>query len=127
MRPSGSPPLSPSPHGPTSANLARIRRVPEERVGEWAERLGFGGLLDTRLPDLSKGSAHKAGLIQALLASPELLVLGAGPGQIRQGALNAFADLATLVFPICAWAARGLLDTEPPAQPRHRRSISSAR
>lgn len=57
------------------AHMARIRGVPATGSEEWAERLGFAGLLDTRLPDLSKGSAHKTGLIQALLASPELLVL----------------------------------------------------
>jgi ABC-type multidrug transport system ATPase subunit len=57
------------------AHMARIRGVPVAGAEEWAERLGFAGLLDTRLPDLSKGSAHKTGLVQALLASPELLVL----------------------------------------------------
>jgi ABC-type multidrug transport system ATPase subunit len=56
-------------------HLARMRGVPADRVGEWASRLGFDGLLATRLPDLSKGSAHKAGLIQALIASSGLLVL----------------------------------------------------
>lgn len=56
-------------------HMAAVRGVPAARAGEWAERLGFTGLLDTRLPDLSKGSAHKAGLIQALLATPGLLVL----------------------------------------------------
>jgi energy-coupling factor transporter ATP-binding protein EcfA2 len=55
--------------------MAAVRGVPATRVDEWAQRLGFAGLLDTRLPDLSKGSAHKAGLIQALLAAPGLLVL----------------------------------------------------
>jgi ABC-type multidrug transport system ATPase subunit len=57
------------------SHLARIRGVPATRADDWASRLGLAGLLDTRLPDLSKGSAHKAGLVQALLASPELLVL----------------------------------------------------
>jgi ABC-type multidrug transport system ATPase subunit len=57
------------------AHMARIRGVPASRAETWAERLGLAGLLDTRLPDLSKGSAHKTGLVQALLASPELLVL----------------------------------------------------
>jgi ABC-type multidrug transport system ATPase subunit len=56
-------------------HMARVRGVPADRAGEWAERLGFAGLLGTRLPDLSKGSAHKAGLVQALIASPGLLVL----------------------------------------------------
>ncbi|GAA4613392.1 hypothetical protein GCM10023195_57900 [Actinoallomurus liliacearum] len=56
-------------------HMAAVRGVPPARIGEWAERLGFTDLLDTRLPDLSKGSAHKAGLLQALLAAPGLLVL----------------------------------------------------
>ncbi|MDN3356589.1 ABC transporter ATP-binding protein [Actinomadura sp. DC4] len=56
-------------------HMARIRGVAESSMEEWAARLGFTGLLDTRLPDLSKGSAHKVGLIQALLAKPEFLVL----------------------------------------------------
>ncbi|WP_433182939.1 ATP-binding cassette domain-containing protein [Actinoallomurus sp. CA-150999] len=56
-------------------HMAAARGVPAARIGEWAERLGFTELLDVRLPDLSKGSAHKAGLIQALLAAPGLLVL----------------------------------------------------
>ncbi|MEV0406961.1 ATP-binding cassette domain-containing protein [Actinoallomurus sp. NPDC050550] len=55
--------------------MAAVRGVPPARIGDWAERLGFTELLDVRLPDLSKGSAHKAGLIQALLAAPGLLVL----------------------------------------------------
>jgi ABC-type multidrug transport system ATPase subunit len=61
------------------AHMARIRAIPADlasrRIGEWSERLGFTGMLGTRLPDLSKGGAHKTGLIQALLAAPDLLVL----------------------------------------------------
>ncbi|GAA4626525.1 hypothetical protein GCM10023196_035110 [Actinoallomurus vinaceus] len=56
-------------------HMAAVRGVPPAHIGDWAERLGFTDLLDTRLPDLSKGSAHKAGLIQALLAAPGLLIL----------------------------------------------------
>ncbi|GAB2963608.1 ATP-binding cassette domain-containing protein [Nonomuraea fastidiosa] len=41
----------------------------------WAERLGMGHLLGTALADLSKGSAHKVGLAQALMAEPGLLIL----------------------------------------------------
>ncbi|MCO6011094.1 hypothetical protein NE236_39675 [Actinoallomurus purpureus] len=44
--------------------------------------------------------------------------LGGTPAQVRSGALTTLGDLAALTFPICAWAARGLLDTEPDAQ-RH--------
>ncbi|SPT64405.1 Zinc import ATP-binding protein ZnuC [Actinomadura madurae] len=56
-------------------HMAAIRRVPADTVGTWAERLAFGHLLDVRLPELSKGSAQKVGLAQALMDDPELLVL----------------------------------------------------
>ena len=60
-------------------HMARIRGLPadlaERGIAEWSERLNFTEMLGTRLPDLSKGSAHKTGLIQALLASQDLLVL----------------------------------------------------
>jgi ABC-type multidrug transport system ATPase subunit len=56
-------------------HMARIRGVPANRVATWSERLSFTEMLDVRLPELSKGSAHKVGLIQALIASPGLLVL----------------------------------------------------
>jgi hypothetical protein len=61
-------------------------------------------------------------LLAIVFSSP----LGGTPAQVRQGALNAVADLATLVFPICAWAARGLLDTEPDAQ-RHVSAVTAGR
>ncbi len=44
-------------------------------VGDWAERLGLAPLLGVRLGELSKGSAQKVGLAQALLVPPDLLVL----------------------------------------------------
>lgn len=44
-------------------------------VHRWTERLGIGAFAATRLPDLSKGTAQKVGLAQALLVRPELLVL----------------------------------------------------
>ncbi|MFA1549454.1 ABC transporter ATP-binding protein [Actinomadura chokoriensis] len=56
-------------------HMAAVRRVPGDAVGAWAERLGFDHLLDVRLPELSKGSAQKVGLAQALMADPELLIL----------------------------------------------------
>jgi ABC-type multidrug transport system ATPase subunit len=84
-------------------HVARLRGVPDgpaaRRTREWAERLGFTGLLDTRLTDLSKGSVHKVGLIQALSAAPELLVLDepfAGLDTDTRDALPALlAELAT--------------------------------
>ena len=44
-------------------------------VRRWTGRLGIDGFHATRLPDLSKGTAQKVGLAQALLVPPELLVL----------------------------------------------------
>ncbi|WP_412544079.1 ATP-binding cassette domain-containing protein [Longispora sp. K20-0274] len=44
-------------------------------VGRWVERLHLGAFLDVRLGRLSKGSAQKVGLAQALLVPPGLLVL----------------------------------------------------
>ncbi|MGW2217369.1 ABC transporter ATP-binding protein [Nonomuraea sp. NPDC001684] len=41
----------------------------------WAERLNMGHLLRLPLGELSKGSAHKVGLVQALMADPGLLIL----------------------------------------------------
>ena len=41
----------------------------------WTERLGLSPMLGHRLADLSKGSAHKVGLVQALMSDPGLLVL----------------------------------------------------
>ncbi|MFC4050940.1 ATP-binding cassette domain-containing protein [Actinomadura syzygii] len=56
-------------------HMAAIRRVPAESVGTWVERLGLDHLLGVRLPELSKGSAQKVGLAQALLDDPGLLIL----------------------------------------------------
>ena len=44
-------------------------------VDEWIERLTLTEHRDTRLGDLSKGTAQKVGLAQALLVPPGLLVL----------------------------------------------------
>jgi hypothetical protein len=44
----------------------------------------------------------------------------------KQGVLSVFADLAALMFPIWAWAARGLLDTEPDTQ-RHLTAVAGGR
>ncbi|MFI0422033.1 ATP-binding cassette domain-containing protein [Spongiactinospora sp. 9N601] len=57
------------------AAMARVRRVSGH--GDWADRLGLTPLLDRPLGELSKGSAHKVGLLQALLGPAEdrLLIL----------------------------------------------------
>lgn len=61
-------------------------------------------------------------LVAVVFSAP----LGAGTAEIRQGALTALGDLATMTFPISAWAARGLLDTEPDAQ-RHVTAVTAGR
>ncbi|GIG56474.1 ABC transporter ATP-binding protein [Longispora fulva] len=61
------------------AGAGRIRGLTaagaDRAVAHWAERLHLGPFLDVRLGRLSKGSAQKVGLAQALLVPPELLVL----------------------------------------------------
>jgi ABC-type Mn2+/Zn2+ transport system ATPase subunit len=57
------------------SHMAAVRRIPADAIRAWAERLAFDHLLDVRLPELSKGSAQKVGLAQALMADPGLLVL----------------------------------------------------
>lgn len=44
-------------------------------VGHWTDRLGLTGFRRVRLPELSKGTAQKVGLAQAMLRPPGLLVL----------------------------------------------------
>ncbi|MEV4132579.1 ABC transporter ATP-binding protein [Dactylosporangium sp. NPDC049742] len=56
-------------------HLAAIRGAGSAGIDEWADRLDFTGFLDVRLSRLSKGSAQKVGLVQALLDPPRLLVL----------------------------------------------------
>lgn len=60
-------------------HMARIRGLGDDDAGRavdlWAQRLHFTPYLDTHLGALSKGSAQKVGLIQALLRPPGLLVL----------------------------------------------------
>lgn len=61
------------------AGLARIRglakRAALSAVDHWIERLHLVPFAGTRLAELSKGSAQKVGLAQALLVPPGLLVL----------------------------------------------------
>ncbi|MEU8073177.1 MULTISPECIES: ATP-binding cassette domain-containing protein [unclassified Micromonospora] len=47
----------------------------DRAVRHWVERLGLTRFHDVRLPRLSKGTAQKVGLAQALLRPPGLLVL----------------------------------------------------
>ncbi|MCM0673803.1 ABC transporter ATP-binding protein [Micromonospora phytophila] len=47
----------------------------DRAVDHWISRLGLTGFRRVRLPELSKGTAQKVGLAQALLRPPGLLVL----------------------------------------------------
>ncbi|GAA1529161.1 hypothetical protein GCM10009678_08870 [Actinomadura kijaniata] len=80
------------------AHMAAVHGVPASAADPWIERLALGRLLDTRLPELSKGSAQKVGLVQALLHSPGLLVLDEPfsglDAQIRDALPGLIADLA---------------------------------
>lgn len=59
--------------------MARVRGLTaaaaHQAIGGWADRLHCAPLLGTPMADLSKGSAQKIGLIQAMLCRPELLIL----------------------------------------------------
>ncbi|MET7876992.1 ABC transporter ATP-binding protein [Micromonospora profundi] len=58
------------------ARMAGLGRVAaDEAVAAWTQRLGLGALQAVRLPELSKGTAQKVGLAQAMLRRPGLLVL----------------------------------------------------
>jgi energy-coupling factor transporter ATP-binding protein EcfA2 len=55
--------------------MAALRRVPATAADNWIERLGLTEHVVTPLGALSKGTAQKVGLAQALLTPPGLLVL----------------------------------------------------
>ena len=55
--------------------MAEIRGLGGAVVDGWLDRLKLSEHRDTRLADLSKGTAQKVGLAQALLVPPGLLVL----------------------------------------------------
>ncbi|MFC4535901.1 ABC transporter ATP-binding protein [Sphaerisporangium dianthi] len=57
------------------SRMAAVRGLTPTSIDPWVDRLGMAALLDVPLRDLSKGSAHKVGLAQALLAPPGLLIL----------------------------------------------------
>ncbi|MEV0942434.1 ATP-binding cassette domain-containing protein [Micromonospora wenchangensis] len=55
---------------------AGLGRADADRaVDRWTDRLGLAPFRAVRLPDLSKGTAQKVGLAQAMLRTPGLLVL----------------------------------------------------
>ncbi|NVI90884.1 ATP-binding cassette domain-containing protein [Actinomadura sp. BRA 177] len=76
-------------------HMAAMRRVPEDAVGAWAEQLRFDHLLDVRLPELSKGSAQKVGLAQALMDGPELLILDEPFAGLDAATRDALPELIT--------------------------------
>ncbi|MET8321577.1 ABC transporter ATP-binding protein [Micromonospora sp. NPDC005189] len=47
----------------------------DEAVSSWIDRLGLSAFRSVRLPELSKGTAQKVGIAQAMLRPPGLLVL----------------------------------------------------
>ncbi|WIM97109.1 ATP-binding cassette domain-containing protein [Actinoplanes oblitus] len=55
--------------------MAELRRAPASAADDWIDRLGLTEHTGTPLPALSKGTAQKVGLAQALLTPPGLLVL----------------------------------------------------
>ncbi|SCG66563.1 ATP-binding cassette domain-containing protein [Micromonospora humi] len=61
------------------AAMGRVAGLPgpaaDRAVAHWVERLGLTRFHGVRLPQLSKGTAQKVGLAQALLRPPGLLVL----------------------------------------------------
>ncbi|MEU7590459.1 ATP-binding cassette domain-containing protein [Micromonospora sp. NPDC049230] len=58
------------------ARVAGLRAAAaDEAVASWTDRLGLSAFRSVRLPELSKGTAQKVGLAQAMLCPPGLLVL----------------------------------------------------
>ncbi|SDT71372.1 ATP-binding cassette domain-containing protein [Actinoplanes derwentensis] len=55
--------------------MAEVRGLPASAVDPWIDRLNLTAHVGTALPDLSKGTAQKVGLAQALLTPPGLLIL----------------------------------------------------
>ncbi|HWS34855.1 MAG TPA: ATP-binding cassette domain-containing protein [Actinoplanes sp.] len=55
--------------------MAEVRGLPPGAADPWIDRLHLTAHVDTQLPALSKGTAQKVGLAQALLTPPGLLVL----------------------------------------------------
>ncbi|NBE96345.1 ATP-binding cassette domain-containing protein [Nonomuraea sp. KC401] len=80
-------------------HMSRVRGG--TRWEPWAERLDMGHLLGLPLGELSKGSAHKVGLVQALMAEPGLLVLDEPFAGLDADTREALPAIATEV------AARG--------------------
>jgi ABC-type multidrug transport system ATPase subunit len=59
----------------TAREYLRYMAPGSRAIDQWLERLGLTGYREIRLAELSKGTAQKVGLAQALLIEPELLIL----------------------------------------------------
>jgi ABC-type multidrug transport system ATPase subunit len=103
--------------------MARMRRLPDTAAAPWIERFGLTTLLDIPLPDLSKGSAQKVGLVQALSAGAGLLVLDepfAGlDTQTRSKLPGVLTELAASGTTVVVSDHQGCLD-DLPGVDRHR-------
>ncbi len=55
--------------------LAKLKRAPRQQVGELLKRVGLDSAKGRRVSTYSKGMRQRLGLAQALLATPELVVL----------------------------------------------------
>ncbi|MEV0997540.1 ATP-binding cassette domain-containing protein [Nonomuraea sp. NPDC050202] len=89
------------PAGQPFTVTAYLRHMSRVRGGArwepWIERLNMGHLLATPLADLSKGSAHKVGLAQALMAEPGLLILDEPFAGLDADTREALPSIATEV------------------------------
>ncbi|MFB8034050.1 ABC transporter ATP-binding protein [Streptomyces sp. NPDC056004] len=79
--------------------------VPDARVDELLEQVGMYGAASTQLASLSLGMSQRIGLVQALLASPQVLILdepanGLDPHAVRwlRDFLRGLADAGTAVL-----------------------------
>jgi ABC-2 type transport system ATP-binding protein len=74
--------------------LGNLRgRVPRERMGELADRLGLD--LSVRIKSLSKGNRQKVGLIQAFMHEPELVILDEPSSGLDPLLQQTFLDLVS--------------------------------
>ncbi|NUW37968.1 ATP-binding cassette domain-containing protein [Nonomuraea sp. SMC257] len=76
-------------------HMARVRGG--ARWEPWAERVGLDAFSEVRLRELSKGTAHKVGLVQALMAEPGLLVLDEPFAGLDQDTRDALPQIVTEV------------------------------
>ncbi|WP_246147814.1 ABC transporter ATP-binding protein [Nonomuraea turkmeniaca] len=80
---------------------AYLRHMSRVRGGArwepWAERLAMEHLLAVPLGELSKGSAHKVGLVQALMAEPGLLIMDEPFAGLDAGTREALPSIAAEV------------------------------